>query len=82
MDVIEGIRKVEVTREPSGKYKRVRVTFGPHYGIELNTYESGGVSLSMVATHHGFQADASTVNGELEQIIQAVRAAFPKNLID
>ena len=82
MSAIEGIRKVEETKDTSGKYKRVRVTFGPHYCIELNALESGGVSLSLVATHHGFRADASKVNGELEKIIQAVRGAFPKNLID
>ena len=40
------------------------------------------VSFELVATHHGFKADASEVNGELERIIQEVRHAHPDTTLD
>lgn len=64
-----------------GGYEEVRLVFGPHYFIELRR-EGKGVTLYLGATHHGFKADASQVNGELEQIINEIREAHPQNTID
>jgi len=40
------------------------------------------VSFVLVATHHGFKADASEVDGELERIIEEVRRAHPETTVD
>jgi hypothetical protein len=78
----EGIRSVEVQKNAKGDYSHVRLVFGPHYFVELQLQPSGGVDFVVGATHHGFKADASQVNGELERIIQEVRAKHPANVVD
>ena len=39
-------------------------------------------SFVLVATHHGFRADASEVDGELERIIEEIRHAHPDAEVD
>ncbi len=78
----EGIRSVEVQKNAKGDYSHVRLVFGPHYFVELQLQPSGGVDFVVGATHHGFKADASQVNGELERIIQEIRAKHPANVVD
>jgi hypothetical protein len=75
-----GIRAVEAHKDSEGNYNRVRLVFGPHYFVELHVEESGGVLFVLGATHHGFRADASEVDGELERIINEVRRAHPQNV--
>lgn len=77
-----GIRAVEVEKDGKGSYKRVRLVFGPHYFVELHREQDGDVTFVLGATHHGFKADASEVNGELEKIIDEIRKNHPKNLVD
>ena len=57
------------------------IRFGPHYRVEVRN-DGANVSFELVATHHGFKADASEVNGELERIIQEVRHAHPDTTVD
>jgi hypothetical protein len=80
-----GIRDISTTKDSNGKYTSVRITFGPHYFIELHAkkvHGSAGVDFVVGATHHGFKADASEVNGELEKLIYEVRESHPGNVID
>lgn len=77
-----GIRKVNVKRDTKGNYSRVRIVFGPHYFLELNCEQNDKVIFILGATHHGFKADASEVNSELEQFIYEIRESHPNNLVD
>jgi len=63
-----GIKSIDVEKDKNGRYKQVVVTFGPHYVV--NIFEKDGqVFFELVATHHGFRADATDVNSELERLI-------------
>ncbi|HOQ40636.1 MAG TPA: hypothetical protein PK178_00705 [Smithellaceae bacterium] len=77
-----GIRTVEAKKDDKGNYKSARLEFGPHYFVELHCEKDGDVTFVLGATHHGFKADASEVNSELEKIIYEIRSAHPKNLVD
>jgi hypothetical protein len=79
---MNGIREVNAKKDRNGNYTEVRIVFGPHYFVELHREASGGVTLVLGATHHGFKADASEVNGELERIINEVRQAHPPCTVD
>jgi hypothetical protein len=61
--------------------KSVAVRFGPHFNVNI-WGEKGKVRFSLVATHHGFQADANEISGELEKMIMRLREEFPHNRID
>ena len=80
--MLKGIRTVETEKDSSGNYTHVRLVFGPHYFVELHRGAGDSVSFVLGATHHGFKADASDVSGELERIIEEIRRAHPKNLVD
>lgn len=77
-----GIRSAEVSHDDHGRVTDVRLVFGPHYFLELHAPAGGGVEFLLGATHHGFRADASEVNGELEHIIREVRESHPQSTID
>lgn len=77
-----GIREVQVTKKPDGSYKTVRVKFGPHHMLEVLSGNGDQVEFRLVATHHGFKADASELNGPLEQIIYEIRKSRPDNNVD
>ena len=75
--------ELEVTID--GKHQSARdieISFGPHFVLELRHPEGGAPLLKLVATHHGFQADASKVDGDLEQIIELVRKMRPESKVD
>ena len=55
----------------------VRVVFGPHHFMEIRPKEEGGVEAFFGTTHHGFRADASVVNSQLEDIINEVKEDHP-----
>ena len=61
--------------------EHVRITFGPHYFVEIS---KAGEKIQFVlgATHHGITADASAVGGELEKMIEALRSEFSSNRVD
>ena len=40
------------------------------------------VRFRLVATHHGFEADATEVGGQLEGFIEHIRGSFPDSTID
>ena len=65
-----------------GDYESVRLVFGPHYFVQLKLEDFGAVTFVLGATPHGFKADASQVNGELEKIIYEVRGNHAGNLVD
>jgi hypothetical protein len=75
------IKEVAVERDEAGNYKSVRLVFGPHYFAELIA-EEGRMTFRLGATHHGFQADASEVDGELEKLIYEIRDRHPETMID
>jgi hypothetical protein len=77
-----GIREVTIKKNKSGGYESVRLVFGPHYFLELHSGDDDAVTFVLGATHHGFKADASEVNGELERIIEQVRLSHPRGLVD
>lgn len=79
---MQGIREVKVDNDEDGVTRSVRLVFGPHYFVEVALKEGGRVEFVVGATHHGFRADASEVNGQLETIINAVRESHPDLLID
>jgi hypothetical protein len=60
---------------------RVRARFGPHFVVEVRADDSR-ISFELVATHHGFTAEASEIGGELERIIEEVRRAHPELAVD
>ena len=78
----DGIREADVQTDTNGAIANVRLVFGPHHFAELHRREDGGVDFVMGTTHHGFLADASVVDSELEGIIQEVRAAHPNLTVD
>ena len=82
MKMQRGIQAVETKKDSTGNLTRVRLVFGPHYFVELVREKSGGVTFVLGATHHGFKADASEVNGELEKFIYELRNSHPDNMID
>ena len=69
-------------RKTKEDYETVRLVFGPHYFVQLKMEDPGAVTFVLGATHHGFKADASQVNGELEKIIYEVRGNHAGNLVD
>lgn len=76
------IRELEVQKGEGGAVRHVRIVFGPHHFVELDAKEDGRVEFKLGATHHGFRADASKVNGQLEMLINEVRRSHPDLLID
>jgi hypothetical protein len=80
--MIDGIRTIDVDKDDEGNASHVRLVFGPHYFMELHREAANRVTFVLGATHHGFKADASEVNGELEGLINEVREAHPGNAVD
>jgi hypothetical protein len=75
--------KIEFDTETdeAGEVSYARVRFGPHYLLEVRC-EQGRTSLELCFTHHGFRADASELDGELEGVINEVRRRFPELVVD
>jgi len=65
----DGIREADVQTDANGVIANVRLVFGPHHFVTGTT-------------HHGFLADASIVDSELERIINEVREAHPDLTVD
>jgi hypothetical protein len=75
------IQDVKVEKNSDGTIKRVRVVFGLHHFVNIDS-DGNKTAFTMGATHHGFQADASVVNSELEQLCEEVRRSHPELCID
>lgn len=76
------IRDVEIKSDGKGQIQSIRIVFGPHHFIDLVTEKKGKVSVAIGYTHHGFKADASEVNSELERIIEEIRRTHPEKAVD
>ena len=77
----DGIRSLEPEMGADGRMSKLRVVFGPHYFMEIEATPKGTL-FRLGATHHGFEAAASNVGDQLEQIIEHVREHFPERTID
>lgn len=76
-----GIREIDIKKYRDGRYRQVLVTFGPHHGV--NIFEKDGrVFFELVATHHGFRADATDVPSELEKLIYEIMDNHQDIVID
>jgi len=75
------IRNLIIQKDKNGNYKMIKIVFGPHYFLEINT-EKEKINFLLGATHHGFKADASNIGGELEKFIYEIRDNHPENIID
>lgn len=73
MDINKDIRRLEVKKTEDGKIVHVGLIFGPHHFLDVRIDKEGEVKFSMGCTHHGFEADASEVEGELYQLIEETR---------
>ncbi len=62
--------------------KSVEVTFGPHYQARFIQKSTTEARFELVATHHGFGADASQVDGELEKAILLIASKMKALAID
>ena len=76
-----GINGIEIEKDENGEYKSVHISFGHHHMLDI-VREGNKTTFSVVATHHGFKADASKVPSELEDFIEEIRKNHPKNMID
>ena len=52
-------------KSETGEIESVRIRFGPHFVVVVRD-DGESVRFELVATHHGFAADASTVGGQLD----------------
>lgn len=77
------IRDVKIESDGNGRFRRVKIVFGPHYFIDIMpSEETGELTLYMGATHHGFSAKAEEVGDQLEKIIYEIRDAHPELTFD
>ena len=74
-----GILSVDVVKGKGG-IEAVVVRLAPHHLVVI----TGGAkpTVSLACTHHGFEAEAFELNGQLEQVINHVRKHFPKLRLD
>ena len=63
-----------------GECQKLSVFFGPHHFFEVEVV-NGKTVARIGATHHGIQADASTVPSQLEAFIDEIIQAHPSNII-
>jgi len=74
-----GILSADIVKGKGG-VEAVVVRLAPHYLIVITGGNQPTVSLA--CTHHGFEAEAFELNGQLEQVINHVRKHFPKLRVD
>ena len=74
-----GILSVDVVKGKGG-VEAVVVRLAPHHLVVI----TGGAkpTVSLACTHHGFEAEAFELNGQLEQVINHVRKHFPNLRVD
>jgi hypothetical protein len=77
------IRDINIESDGKGRFRRVRIVFGPHYFIDIMpAKETGELTLYMGSTHHGFSARAEDVGDQLEKIINEIRKTHPELTFD
>ena len=72
------IRSVVTEGDRQNGYKRVQVLFGTNYFLEI-VENDGRVEFLLGAHHTGFKADASELQGELQQYISEVQQRHPES---
>ena len=72
------IRSVVTEGDRQNGYKRVQVLFGTNYFLEI-VENDGRVEFLLCAHHTGFKADASELQGELQQYISEVQQRHPES---
>jgi hypothetical protein len=72
---------LDVESDANGEVRLARIRFGPHYLVEVRK-EEGETLFELSYTHHGFKADASALDGELERLIEEMRLAHPLARVD
>ena len=72
---------VQVERAESGEITFASIRFGPHFVARVHD-DGEKVTFGLVYTHHGFRVDASEINGELETLINEIRASHPELGVD
>jgi hypothetical protein len=82
MKTNHGIRSVGIETGNDGRITRLTASFGPHHYFTVSTTKKGRVRFRLCYKHHGFESDASEVNGDLEKIIETIRKAHPKTTVD
>ena len=75
------IRDLTVERDPSGQITRVRFVVGPHHFVEARVV-GHDPRVALGYTHHGFEASAAELNGDLEHIINEARRTHPELAFD
>jgi len=81
--MLSKINSLSIEKDQDGNIESAEISFGPHFAVRVD-HEGRDESLRfvLVATHHGFMADASEVGGELEEIIYKIRNLYPQNTVD
>lgn len=76
---VRGVRSIHIARNTNGR-DAIVIQLAPHHLVVI----TGGAkpTVSMACTHHGFEAEAFELNGQLEQVINHVRKHFPKLRVD
>ena len=77
-----GITSVSVRKNVKGEYRNVLVVFGPYYFVEIRHNKGGHLVFILGATKHGFETDATEVNGGHEKIINEIREAHPDIVVN
>ncbi len=77
----KAIKEIQIHKD-NGNYKSVKIIFGPHFFADIFFDSNNKLKFALGYTHHGFIADATEVNGELEKIIEDVRNTHPDKKID
>ena len=75
------IRSVVVEGDRQSGYKRVQVLFGTNYFLEI-VENDGRVDFLLGAHHTGFKADASELQGELQNYIREVEERHPESALE
>ena len=76
---VRGVRSIHIARNTNGR-DAIVIQLAPHHLVII----TGGAkpTVSLACTHHGFEAEAFELNGQLEQVIKHVRKHFPKLRVD
>lgn len=75
------IRIEKLDKDSKGEVTYVRLVFGPHHFLEIDT-AGNRTTFAVGYTHHGFRADASELNSVLEGIVEEVRQQHPELRVD
>lgn len=70
--------RIRIFRKENGS---VSLVFGAHHYINI-TKEDEKLFCEIGCTHHGVKFESTSVNSELEKVIERLRTEFPDNKTD